>query len=442
MPRVAPLGVAPGAVRVRTFHALGREILRDAGVAVEPLADRAAMLAEVAPWADEAGSAAARHRHLAAQGRARRHGRRGRRPTRSRDRSPGRSSRTRRAVAASGGLDFDDLHPAGDRPPRGRPGAARALARRGAASSSSTRSRTSTGAAPARAAAGGARRTDLPRRRRRPVDLWLAAGRRAPDPRPRDAPARAAAGRPRGQLPLSRGRSSSARSGSSSTTASGSRRRSGRARPRPGGWSSRRTPSDETVRLERAVRSLARRRLDAGGPGPHEPRAAARGRRRAAARPAVPGAADRAARSSRRIVDGLLERGCDAPRSTQPLLVDARAASGRDARRDDRDGRAARSPTALARLGGRAPRPRRAFAPPIAETRARLADLRRDDAPLTLATAHAHQGPRVRPRHRRRDGDRPVPERPSRRRGRGSGARLRGGTAARRTSRGPARAAR
>ena len=51
---VAPLGVAPGTVRVRTFHALGREILRDAGVAVEPLADRPAILAEVAPWADEA----------------------------------------------------------------------------------------------------------------------------------------------------------------------------------------------------------------------------------------------------------------------------------------------------------------------------------------------------------------------------------------------------
>ena len=49
---VAPLGIAPGAVRVRTFHALGREILRSAGVAVEPLVDRAAVLAEVAPWAD------------------------------------------------------------------------------------------------------------------------------------------------------------------------------------------------------------------------------------------------------------------------------------------------------------------------------------------------------------------------------------------------------
>src|SRR5829696_4642216 len=51
---VALLDIAPGAVRVRTFHALGREILRDAGVAVEPLADRPAILGAVAPWADDA----------------------------------------------------------------------------------------------------------------------------------------------------------------------------------------------------------------------------------------------------------------------------------------------------------------------------------------------------------------------------------------------------
>ncbi len=50
---VAPLGVEPGAVLVRTFHALGREILRDAAVPVEPLADRPALLREVTPWADE-----------------------------------------------------------------------------------------------------------------------------------------------------------------------------------------------------------------------------------------------------------------------------------------------------------------------------------------------------------------------------------------------------
>ena len=51
---VAPLGVGPGTVRVQTFHALGREILLDAGVAVDPLADRPGILAAVAPWADEA----------------------------------------------------------------------------------------------------------------------------------------------------------------------------------------------------------------------------------------------------------------------------------------------------------------------------------------------------------------------------------------------------
>ena len=46
---VAPLGVAPRTVRVRTFHALGREILRDAGVDVSRLTDRSALLAELFP---------------------------------------------------------------------------------------------------------------------------------------------------------------------------------------------------------------------------------------------------------------------------------------------------------------------------------------------------------------------------------------------------------
>src|SRR6187399_149815 len=105
---VAPLGVVAGAVSVRTFHALGREILRDAGVAVEPMVDRAAVLAEVAPWADEAdllrldtvvsrlkvelGVTAA---DVAA------------------DEGAGPIARAfvayEAAVAASGGLDFDDL---------------------------------------------------------------------------------------------------------------------------------------------------------------------------------------------------------------------------------------------------------------------------------------------------------------------------------------------
>jgi superfamily I DNA/RNA helicase len=51
---VAPLGVAAGAVRVRTFHALGREILRDAGMPTGPMADRAAIIRGIAPRADDA----------------------------------------------------------------------------------------------------------------------------------------------------------------------------------------------------------------------------------------------------------------------------------------------------------------------------------------------------------------------------------------------------
>jgi len=48
---LAPLGVAPDEVRVRTFHALGLEILRSAGHPVEPLVDRMAILRRVAPGA-------------------------------------------------------------------------------------------------------------------------------------------------------------------------------------------------------------------------------------------------------------------------------------------------------------------------------------------------------------------------------------------------------
>src|SRR5688500_2441872 len=51
---LAPLGVAPETVRVRTFHALGREILRDAGAPIEPLIDRAALVAELWPDATAA----------------------------------------------------------------------------------------------------------------------------------------------------------------------------------------------------------------------------------------------------------------------------------------------------------------------------------------------------------------------------------------------------
>src|SRR5919206_4491395 len=55
---LAPLGVASGKVRVRTFHALGREVLISAGLPVEPLLDRDTVLREAVPFA----SAAARRR--------------------------------------------------------------------------------------------------------------------------------------------------------------------------------------------------------------------------------------------------------------------------------------------------------------------------------------------------------------------------------------------
>jgi DNA helicase-2/ATP-dependent DNA helicase PcrA len=46
---LAPLGVESGAVHVRTFHALGREILREAGVAVDRLVDRETVLRRLLP---------------------------------------------------------------------------------------------------------------------------------------------------------------------------------------------------------------------------------------------------------------------------------------------------------------------------------------------------------------------------------------------------------
>src|SRR5664279_3467246 len=47
-----PLALAAGAVRVKTFHALGREILAGGGVRVEPLLDREAVLRDMWPEID------------------------------------------------------------------------------------------------------------------------------------------------------------------------------------------------------------------------------------------------------------------------------------------------------------------------------------------------------------------------------------------------------
>jgi len=105
---LAPLGIGPGEVRVRTFHALGREILRDAGVAVDPLVDRAAILATVAPWADEVDlvrldTLISRLKVELGVDAA----------TVATDPAPGRVARAfvdyEAAMTATGGLDFDDL---------------------------------------------------------------------------------------------------------------------------------------------------------------------------------------------------------------------------------------------------------------------------------------------------------------------------------------------
>ena len=106
-PALAPLGVAPGAVRVRTFHALGLEILHDAGLGPE-LRARDPVLRRACPDMD----AAARRRldgafsrlkldlGLTAANVAR-------------DPAPGPVARAflayEAALAASGGIDFDDL---------------------------------------------------------------------------------------------------------------------------------------------------------------------------------------------------------------------------------------------------------------------------------------------------------------------------------------------
>jgi superfamily I DNA/RNA helicase len=105
---LAPLGVAGGRVRVRTFHALGLEMLRDAGTAVEPLVDRMALLRRMLPERGPAGwrgldtafsrlklDIGATAEEVAA------------------DPEAGPIARAfvayEAAVAATGGLDFDDL---------------------------------------------------------------------------------------------------------------------------------------------------------------------------------------------------------------------------------------------------------------------------------------------------------------------------------------------
>jgi superfamily I DNA/RNA helicase len=105
---LAELGRPPGSVRVRTFHALGREVLREAGVDVAGLVDRAIVLEALFPDLDAAGrlrldTAFSRlkleHETTANDVAA--------------DPTPGPVGeafvRYERELAARGGLDFDDL---------------------------------------------------------------------------------------------------------------------------------------------------------------------------------------------------------------------------------------------------------------------------------------------------------------------------------------------
>jgi superfamily I DNA/RNA helicase len=104
-----PFGIASGSVRVRTFHALGREILRDAGVPVEPLADRDEVLRDLFPGISRAdrGRLDLAFSRLKLDLRVTAH------EIEAADPAPGPVARAyvayERAVRETGGVDFDDL---------------------------------------------------------------------------------------------------------------------------------------------------------------------------------------------------------------------------------------------------------------------------------------------------------------------------------------------
>jgi superfamily I DNA/RNA helicase len=105
---LAPLGLPAGSVRVRTFHALGREQLAGAGIPIDPLVDRDALLRDLFPDA----SAADRGRLDLAFSRLKLDLRVGADDVAG-DPSPGPIARAfvtyERAIAELGGVDFDDL---------------------------------------------------------------------------------------------------------------------------------------------------------------------------------------------------------------------------------------------------------------------------------------------------------------------------------------------
>ena len=206
--------------------------------------------------------------------------------------------------------------------------------------------------------------------------------------------------------------------------------RSGRDPMRPGRSILAPDPTDEPARTERALRSWPDDDGDARRPGPDEPRAAAGGRSRRwprRCRSARRGRPPRRRPGARRPARARGRR--DRP-DGEPLLGPPRARSARTVAADgDRGG--TRSAAALLAWAPRLSTTSPSLVAAIDDDARRLAELRRDDAALTLATAHCDQGSRVRPRRRRRHGGGPLPERPDGRRGGRPGPRLRGGAAPR-----------
>ena len=404
---LAPLGVRAGRRSGcgRSTRSAARSS-RDAGVPVEPLVDRDALLRELFPGLDAAGPRPAGPRVLAPEA-----GPAGRRRTRSPrdpDAGPGRAGlrrlrarRPRRPAASTSTTSSCGR----SRCLEADAGACSRAGGRGAPTllvdEAQDLDRTQLELALLLAAPGEQR---LPRRRRRPDDLRLAARRRAAGPRAGGVAARACGGSTSRPTTAARGRSSSAPSGSWSTTGSGSPSGScagpaagGPARP---GARRRRRRSSACVR---AMRDLAGGRLDARGPRPDEPGAAVGGRRGAWSCGVPFRAPDLALPIEDARLDALLDRRgrrrsprAPAHRSSPSGGSRRRCATRRPRtarRREPADG-----PTpadlvtallgwaaALRRLaalrGGRRRAPARA-----------LAELRRDDAALTLATAHGTKG--------------------------------------------------
>ena len=179
-------------------------------------------------------------------------------------------------------------------------------------------------------------------------------------------------------------------------------------------------------------RRLARRRRDAGVPGPHEPGAPAGARRGAGAARPFPG------RSGGDPARGPADRRTPGrSRCARTRPCHSSSGSGAWSRRRRGSTWIRRPKTPMRRsLGASWPRRSSAWAAPfrdldtfaaaVRERRALLASLRTDNANLGLATAHATKGLEFDHVGRPRDGGRPLPERPLDRRRRGSGPGARG----------------